>query len=58
MNVDTRGRLHLIGVALGLVAAIWAAVQGDWTFAIVFAAASLLLGAGVVHRIRQSQGDR
>jgi hypothetical protein len=58
VNVDTRGRLHLIGVALGLVVAIWAAVQGDWRFAVVFGVASVLLGAGVIHRIRQSQGDR
>ena len=58
MNVDTRGRLHLLGTAVGLIAAIWAAVQGDWRFAVVFAVASVVLGAGVIHRIRQAREHR
>jgi len=33
--VDTRGRLHLLGVVIGAVGAIWAAIQSDWLFAIV-----------------------
>jgi hypothetical protein len=58
VNVDTRGRLHLLGVAVGLIAAIWAAVQEDWRFAVVFAVASVVLGAGVIHRIRQAREHR
>jgi hypothetical protein len=57
MNLDNRSRLRLLGVAVGVVAAIWAAIQGDWTFAIVFAVASVLMGVAVLHQIRRSPGD-
>jgi hypothetical protein len=56
-RVDTRGRLHLLGVLIGAVGAIWAAIQSDWLFAIALAAATVIIALGVVHRIRQSQGD-
>jgi hypothetical protein len=55
MKLDSRARLHILGVVVGAVAAIWAAVQGDWKFAIVFGVATILMGLGVAHRIRQSQ---
>ena len=58
MRLDRRARLHLVGVLIGVVVAIWAAVQSDWRFAVVFGVASLVLGLGVAHRIRQSQDDR
>ena len=54
--MDKRGRFHLIGVAIGAIVAIYAAIEGDWAFAIVFAVASLVTGLGVLHRIRQSRG--
>jgi hypothetical protein len=57
VRLDRRARLHLLGVLVGVAVAIWAAVQGDWRFAIVFGVASLVLGLGVAHRIRQSQDD-
>jgi hypothetical protein len=56
-QVDTRGRLHLVGVAIGAVAAVWAAIQGDWAFALVLGAATAVIGLGVVHRIRQAQRE-
>jgi hypothetical protein len=56
-RVDTRGRLHLLGVLIGAVGAIWAAIQSDWLFAIVLAVATAMIALGVVHRIRQSQGE-
>ena len=52
-RIDTRGRLHLAGVAIGAVAAAWAATQGDWAFALVLGAATVVIGLGVAHRIRQ-----
>lgn len=54
-RVDTRGRLHVLGVLIGAVGALWAAIQGDWLFAIVLGIATVLIAAGVVHRIRQAQ---
>jgi hypothetical protein len=54
-RVDTRGRLHLLGVLIGAIGAIWAVIQGDWLFAIVLGVATVLIALGVVHRIRQSQ---
>jgi hypothetical protein len=56
-SVDTRGRLHLVGVAIGAGAAVWSAIQRDWAFALVLGAASLVIGVGVVHRIRQAQRE-
>ncbi len=55
--MDNRARFRLLGVAVGVVAAIWAAAQGDWTFAIVFAVASLLMAIAVIHQIRRPPGD-
>jgi hypothetical protein len=55
-RVDTRGRLHVLGVVIGAVGAIWAAIQSDWLFAIVLGVATVLIALGVWHRIRQSQG--
>jgi hypothetical protein len=55
-RVDTRGRLHLLGVVIGAIGAIWAAVQSDWLFAIVLGVATVLIALGVWHRLRQSQG--
>jgi hypothetical protein len=57
-RIDTRGRLHLLGVAIGAVGAIWAAIQGDWLFAVVLGVATVLIALGVVHRIRQSQAEQ
>lgn len=56
-RVDTRGRLHLVGVAIGAVAAVWAAIQGDWAFALVLGAATVLIGLGVARRILQAQRE-
>jgi hypothetical protein len=56
-RVDTRGRLHLLGVVIGAVGAIWAAIESDWLFAIVLGVATVLIALGVVHRIRQSQSS-
>jgi hypothetical protein len=50
--VDKRSRFHLIGVGVGVLVAIYAAIEGDWAFAIVFAVASIVTGLGVLHRIR------
>ncbi len=50
--MDKRSKFHLIGVALGVIVAVYAAIQGDWAFAIVFAVASVVIGLGVLHRIR------
>jgi hypothetical protein len=55
--VGTRSRLHLIGLAVGAFAGIWAAVQGDWWFALLFGVATVFTGVGVLHRIRQSRGS-
>jgi hypothetical protein len=55
-RVDTRGRLHLLGVLIGAIGAIWAVLQSDWMFAVVLGVATVLIALGVVHRIRQSQG--
>jgi membrane protein implicated in regulation of membrane protease activity len=57
MKLDRRARLHILGIAIGAIAVIWAAIQGDWWFALVFAVATVFLGLGVAHRIRQSQDD-
>ena len=54
-HVDTRGRLHLLGVVIGAFGAIWAAIQSDWLFAIVLGVATVLIALGVWHRIKQSQ---
>jgi hypothetical protein len=56
-RVDTRGRLHLAGIAIGAIAAAWAAIQGDWAFALVLGAATVVIGLGVVHRIREAQRE-
>jgi hypothetical protein len=56
-RIDTRGRLHLAGVAIGAIAAVWAAIQGDWAFALVLGAATVVIGLGVAHRIRQTQRE-
>jgi hypothetical protein len=58
MKLDNRSRFRLSGVVLGAVVAIYAAIQGDWTFAIVFGVASMLTGLAVLHQIRQSETDR
>jgi hypothetical protein len=57
MKLDSRSRFHVLGVVVGAVVAIWAAIQGDWWFAAVFGVATLVLGAGVLHRIRQTPRD-
>jgi pyridoxal biosynthesis lyase PdxS len=56
-RIDTRGRLHLVGVAIGGVAAAWAATPGDWAFALVLGGATLVIGLGVVRRIQQAQRE-
>jgi hypothetical protein len=48
--------MHVLGVVIGAVGAIWAAIQSDWLFAIVLGVATVLIALGVWHRIRQSQG--
>jgi membrane protein implicated in regulation of membrane protease activity len=53
MTLDNRARFRVVGVAIGVVAAVWAAIQGDWTFAIVFAVASVLMALAVLHQIRR-----
>jgi hypothetical protein len=55
LTVDRRSRFHLVGLAVGALAAIWAAFQGDWWFALLFAVGTLFTGAGVLHRIRQAR---
>jgi hypothetical protein len=57
MKLDSRSRFHLVGVAVGAVVTAWAAIQADWAFAAVFGVATVVLGLGVVHRIRQAQRD-
>jgi len=56
-RVDTRGRLHLVGVAIGAVAAVWAAIQGDWAFALVLGGATAAIGLGLAHRIGQARRE-
>jgi hypothetical protein len=53
--VDKRSRFHLVGLAIGALAAIWAAFQGDWWFAVLFAVGTLSTGAGVLYRILQER---
>ena len=55
MQLDARSRFHLLGVVVGVIVTVWAAVQGDWLFAAAFGVGSLFLGLGVAHRIRQEQ---
>jgi hypothetical protein len=55
VKVDGRSGFRLVGVAVGAIAAVWAAVQGDYAFAAVLGVASVLLGLGVLHLLRQSQ---
>jgi hypothetical protein len=57
MKLDTRARLHIVGVLIGVLVVAWAAIQRDWWFALIFGVATLYLGLGVLHRIRQSQGE-
>jgi hypothetical protein len=57
MTLDSRSRFHLLGVAVGAVVSAWAAIQGDWWFAAVFGVATVVLGIGVVYRIRQAPRD-
>jgi outer membrane lipoprotein SlyB len=57
MTIDNRARFRLAGCAVGALAAIWGAIQGDWAFAIVFAVASVVIGIAVLRQIRRSQGD-
>ncbi len=54
-RVDTRGRLHLFGVLIGAIGAIWAAIHSDWLFAAALGVATVLIALGVWHRLRQSQ---
>jgi hypothetical protein len=54
--MDSRSRFRLAGVGLGAAAAIWAAVQGDWLFALVFGVASIFTGLVVLHELRRSRG--
>jgi uncharacterized membrane protein len=58
MKLDNRSRFRVAGVVVGAIVAIYAAIQGDWPFAIVFALATVLMGVAVIHQIRQSQPDR
>jgi hypothetical protein len=58
MKLDSRSRFHILGVAVGALVAVWAAIQGDWSFALVFGVATVVMGLGVAYRIRQSQRDR
>lgn len=57
MRLDSRSRLHILGVLVGVAVVIWAAIQGDVWFALVFGVATVFLGIGVVHRIRQEQNE-
>jgi predicted acetyltransferase len=54
--MDSRSRFRLAGVGLGAAAAIWAAMQGDWLFAVVFGVASAFTAVVVLHELRKSQG--
>lgn len=54
-GVDRRGRFHLVGVAVGALVTVWAAVQGDWWFALLFGVATVFVGVGVTHRLRQGR---
>jgi hypothetical protein len=58
MKLDTRSRFRISGVVVGGLVAIYAAIEGDWAFAIVFGVASVLMGLAVLHQIRQSETDR
>jgi hypothetical protein len=57
VKLDSRARVHLMGVGVGAIVAIYAAIQSDWVGAIVFGVATALLGLGVAHRIRGLQKD-
>ena len=57
MRLDPRARVHIVGVVVGAAVAVWAAIQGDWKFAIVFGVASVVMAIGVAHRIRKLQDD-
>ena len=57
MRLDPRARVHIVGVVVGAAVAVWAAIQGDWKFAIVFGVASVVMAIGVAHRIRTLQDD-
>jgi lysylphosphatidylglycerol synthetase-like protein (DUF2156 family) len=57
MKLDQRAKFHILGVAVGVAVVIWAAIQQDWWFALVFGVATVVLGLGVAHRIRQLQDD-
>jgi hypothetical protein len=58
MKLDNRSRFRISGVVVGAIAAVYAAIEGDWAFAIVFAVATGLMGLAVLHQIRQAQSDR
>jgi hypothetical protein len=53
--MDNRTRFRLAGVGFGAAAAIWAAVQGDWWFALIFAVATAFTGVTVLFEWRRSQ---
>ena len=57
MRLDPRARVHIVGVVVGVAVTVWAAIQGDWKFAIVFGVASVVMAIGVAHRIRTLQDD-
>ena len=54
--MDNRTRFRLAGVGFGAAAAIWAAVQGDWLFALIFAVATVGTAITVLYEWRRSQG--
>ena len=58
MKLDNRSRFRISGVVVGAIVAIYAAIQGDWAFVVVFGVASVLMGLAVIHQIRQSESDR
>jgi hypothetical protein len=55
MKLDSRARVHLMGVGVGAAVAIYAATQSDWVGVLVFGVATALLGFGVAWRIRNLQ---
>jgi uncharacterized membrane protein len=47
-----RERLRLLGILVGAIVTVYAAVRGEWLPAVVFGVATVAVGAGVLYQRR------
>jgi hypothetical protein len=55
VKLGGRDLFRFSGVIVGALAAVIAAIRGEWWFAGIFLVAAVVLGISVIHQLRQAR---